>query len=103
MLFEAVGLFLVVQISFLLGYVLGRLKGRAWTPDSSLEVEDRIFRKSFDKSLTKKKIEIDSGVFVTNSDESSLESKGATLGQQTVVDDDVSASASKLAMLKRNK
>lgn len=105
-MFETVGLFLVVQISFFLGYAIGRLSPQSSKENKKVEEEFCLeeFKTKIPKNLPgKSKIKIDSGVFVTNANDSSLESKGSNLGQQIVVEDDVSSSVSKLAMLKRNK
>jgi hypothetical protein len=103
---ETVGLFLVVQISFFVGYAIGRLSPQS--SKANKKAEDEFCLEEFETKIPRKppgktKIQIDSGVFVTDANDSSLESKGSNLGQQIIVEDDVSASASKLAMLKRKK
>ena len=105
---ESVIIFSLFQVSFLLGFVLGRSSlvpssrlpdHRAEIPKNNLETVPSVNQPV---ELSKKKISIDDSKFVTNFSEN-LQGNGKTLGNQTIVVDDVSSSVSKLAQLKGNK
>ena len=89
-----IGILLYVT-AFILGFLVGRTTGHSPSPIDS--------KGSFFKPETRQKrqVEIDEKKFVTTISTDSLVKKGKELGTQTVVDDDVALSASKLAMLKK--
>lgn len=106
MLSENVIVLLLFQVSFVLGYILGRISS-----NSSKHVffqtqpsEDKPLQQSFknNSSLSKTMFSIDDSKFVTSVDKP-LHGGEKPLGSQVSVDDDVSTSVSKLAQLKRGK
>lgn len=106
MLSENVVVLLLFQVSFFLGYILGRISST-----SSKQVlvqaeatEDKPSQRSFKANLPSSKatFSIDDSKFVTSVDKP-LHGGEKPLGNQVSVDDDVSTSASKLAQLKRGK
>lgn len=91
---------LLYATAFILGFVVGRITN----PLKSLGSNDAITAKgSFFNPPKKKVVSIDERKFVTDITTETLEKKGGELGKQVTVNDDVSAAASRLAMLKKNK
>lgn len=100
--FEAVVLFVSVQISFFVGFLLGKSRNFRVINQSEVGQSEKSFLTQT-KQMTRKEVKIDGSTFVTKSDENQLKNMGGELGNQTIVADDVSSSVSKLAQLKRNK
>lgn len=89
---------LLYVTAFGLGFVIGKITGP--------KISDPIDAKgSFFKPVQRQKkvVEIDEKKFVTDIITDRLIKKGGELGTQVIVNDDVGASASKLAQLKKNK
>ena len=89
---------LLYMTSFILGFITAKVVGP--------KVQDPIDAKgSFFKPAVRqlKPVSIDEKKFVTDVSTTNLVKKGGELGTKTVVNDDVGASASKLAQLKKNK
>jgi hypothetical protein len=109
MSFESVIVFSLFQVSFLLGYIMGRHSSPSSVTKSNNQPNvfapqesESSFSIPKQQPQSKKNISIDDSKFVTNFEES-LQGNGKSLGRQTTVTDDVSSSVSKLAQLKRNK
>jgi len=108
MYIESVIIFLLFQVSFLLGYILGRNSAIPYPAsviqrDETTRNSNAVLATSTAKNTSgRKNILIDNSKFVTSFEEK-LQSNGKSLGNQTVVFDDVSSSVSKLAQLKGNK
>jgi hypothetical protein len=88
---------LLYGTAFILGFILGKITTGS-NHYESIDAKDSFFKP---QQKSRKKIEIDEKKFVTAISTNSLEKKGKELGSQTIVDDDVAAAASKLAMLKK--
>lgn len=106
MLSENIVVLLLFQVSFVLGYILGRI---SFNPSNQLfskvELsEDKPIQQNLKANplLPKTIFSIDDSKFVTSVDKP-LYGGEKPLGNQISVDDDVSTSASKLAQLKRGK
>ena len=88
---------LLYATAFILGYIVGKM--------NSVQQIDTITSTSmipFTKVQKPKKIvTIDEKKFVTEVSTNTLQKKGRELGTQTVVEDNVGASVSKLAQLKK--
>jgi hypothetical protein len=109
--FSLVGLEVLLYLTSLLtGFILGRITNSR----SSLTIEQNKFvdttspiSKDVDRIQRQEKkrkiVEIDEKTYVTDVTTNSLIKKGGDLGTQTTVDDDVGASVSRLAQLKKNK
>jgi len=91
---------LLYGTAFVLGFIVGRITGKPDLSDPRIDPKGSFFKPEVRQ---RKVVEIDEKKFVTTISTDSLKKKGKDLGTQTIVDDDVSASASKLAMLKKNK
>jgi len=105
---ESVIVFSLFQVSFLLGYIMGRHSSTAPAVittknqnDSSI-MGDEPTPTIQQHQRAKKIVSIDDSKFVTNFEEN-LQGNGKVLGNQTIVADDVSSSVSKLAQLKKIK
>jgi len=93
---------------FILGFLVGRVTGSSQQKipvyQQTNSVEQKAERSSSENFEKKKKIVmIDEKTFVTNLTTDSLTKKGGELGAKTTVNDDMSASVSRLAQLKKNK
>lgn len=88
---------LLYGTAFILGFLVGRTTYKSM-PDSQIDSKGSFFKPEVRQ---KRHVEIDEKKFVTNISTDSLEKKGKDLGTQMIVDDNVAASASKLAMLKK--
>jgi hypothetical protein len=86
--------------AFILGYIVGRITGKPDISDHRIDAKGSFFKPEIRQ---RKQVEIDEKKFVTSVSTDSLERKGKDLGTQTTVEDDLTTSASKLAMLKKNK
>jgi|688.fasta_scaffold2285781_1 hypothetical protein len=100
---EATILFVSVQISLLVGFLLGKSRNSRVTHQIDSVQPEKSFLSQSKQASTKKEVKIDNSTFVTKTNESQLKGTGEELGSQTIVSDDVSSSVSKLAQLKRNK
>lgn len=100
---EAAILFTSVQLSLLVGFLLGRSRSIQVLNQNPVEnqSEKSFFRTN--QAIQKKEVKIDSSTFVTKAAEEQLTGTGQELGNQTIIVDDVSTSAFKLAQMKRNK
>jgi len=94
--------------AFFLGFIVGRIT----SPQSikNIRVEDREPQYIASKSSfsnpeihQKRVVSIDESKFVTNITAETLTKKGVELGTQITVEDDVEASVSRLAQLKKNR
>jgi len=94
--------FVIVQLSFLLGYLMGKSKGSS---NQSTNDERTQFNHSKSTPTSKKMLEvkIDEARFVTKVKDDALVKNDKELGKNTSVDDDIGLSVSKLAQLKKNK
>ena len=88
---------LLYMTAFVLGFVVGKIT-------SGLRIDQIDTKGSFFKQTVKNKkvVEIDEKTFVTDITANKLVKKGAELGIQIIVNDDVSASVSKLSQFKKN-
>jgi len=102
---EAIILFTSVQLSLLVGFLLGRSRSNQALNQNTAgnQSEKSLFSHQTKQTAQRKSVKIDSSTFVTKADEEQLTGTGRELGNQTIIVDDVSASAFKLAQLKRNK
>jgi hypothetical protein len=91
---------LLYVTAFILGYIIGRITGKSDIRDHRIDAKGSFFKP---ESRQRKQVEIDEKKFVTSVSTDSLQRKGKELGTQTIVEDDLATSASKLAMLKKNK
>jgi hypothetical protein len=94
--------FVIVQLSFLLGYLMGKSKGSSVQNTND---ERTHFNHPKTTSTTKKMMEvkIDEARFVTKVKDDVLVKNDKELGKSTSVDDDIGLSVTKLAQLKKNK
>lgn len=83
-----------------IGFILGRLSDRSGISDTRAEPKTSFLRPEVKQ---KKEIKLDERKFVTTVSMDSLTKKNGELGTSMMVDDNVSASVSKLAQLKKNK
>ena len=88
---------LLYMTAFILGFVVGKVT-------SGLQIDQIDTKGSFFKQTVKNKkvVEIDEKTFVTDTTANKLVKKGAELGIQIIVNDDVGASVSKLSQFKKN-
>lgn len=101
---EAAILFTSVQLSLLVGFLLGRSRSiQALNQNPAENQSEKSFFSQTNQTIQKKAVKIDSSTFVTKAAEEQLTGTGQELGNQTIIVDDVSASAFKLAQMKRNK
>jgi len=91
---------LLYGTAFIVGFIIGRMTVNSVISEYTIDAKGSFFKPEAKKS---KYVEIDEKKFVTSISIDSLEKKGKDLGTQTIVEDDVGSSASKLAMLKKNK
>lgn len=82
---------------FGLGFVIGKVTAGLW-------IDQIDAKSSFFKPILKNKkvVEIDEKTFVTDITTNKLTKKGADLGTQVIVNDDVGTSVSKLSQFKKN-
>jgi len=94
--------FVIVQLSFLLGYLMGRSKS-----SSTQSINDETTQGNHSKSTSASKkmmeVKIDEARFVTKVKDDAFVKNDNELGKSTSVDDDIVLSVSKLAQLKKNK
>ena len=88
---------LLYATAFILGYIVGKM---------SVSHQSSVTSSGAVVSITKtqrprKVVAIDDTKFVTEISTTALQKKGSELGTQVVVEDDVGASVSKLALLKK--
>lgn len=88
---------LLYATAFILGYIVGKM---------SVSQQSSVIPTGSVVSITKaqrprKVVTIDEKKFVTEISTTTLQKKGSELGTQVVVEDDVGASVSKLALLKK--
>lgn len=83
-----------------LGFILGRLTSRAVIVDEKIEPKGTFFKPEVRQ---RKDVVLDERTFVTTISTESLTKKNGDIGTSTVVEDNVSASASKLAQLKKSR
>ncbi|MBM3194444.1 MAG: hypothetical protein FJZ60_01630 [Chlamydiae bacterium] len=76
------------------------MNGKQNIGDQHVDPQGSFFKPQIRK---RKNVEIDEKKFVTEISTNSLEKKGNDLGTKTIINDDVSSSVSKLALLKKNK
>ena len=95
-------IFVVVQFSILLGFVLGRITK---IDKQSIQGTTGIQQKRINETTAAKmnSVKIDDAKFVTKVAADSLIRTGNQLGSSSVVEDDISSSISKLAQLKQRK
>ena len=86
--------------SLILGFILGRMTAKPLTSDPRIDPKGSFFKPEVRQ---RKEVVMDERKFVTTISTDSLEKKSGELGMSTTVNDDVSASASKLAHLKKNR
>lgn len=82
------------------GFILGRLSDRQKISDPRLEPRTSFLKPEIKQ---KKEIKLDERTFVTTVSMDSLMKKNGELGTSTTVDDNVSASVTRLAQLKKSK
>jgi hypothetical protein len=95
--------FVIVQLSFLLGYLMG--KSRVYTTRQDAN-EEKSSINPFKVTSTPKKmmeVKIDEARFVTKVKDDAFVKNDNELGKSTSVDDDIGLSVSKLAQLKKSK
>lgn len=94
--------FVIVQLSFLLGYLMGKNRGPVVQNESQEKNSINAFKNT---TATKKMLEvkIDEARFVTKVKDDAFEKNDKELGKSTSVDDDIGLSVSRLAQLKKNK
>ena len=99
--------FLLVVLSFGLGYALGSLDSLRKNFKRSDQAESTSFVADIAREQkvqqNRKKITIDETKYVTDISTDSLESKGSSLGVVTQSADNITSAASKLAQLKKMK
>jgi len=88
---------LLYGTAFILGFIVGRITEKS-TVESPIDAKGSFFKPEVRQ---RKHVEIDDKKFVTDISTAELQKKGKDLGSQVVVEDDVGASASKLALLKK--
>ena len=88
---------LLYATAFILGYILGKMNS-VQQPGTISPTSMVPFTRT---QKPKKIVTIDEKKFVTEISTSTLQKKGGELGTQVVVEDDVGASVSKLAQLKK--
>lgn len=99
--------FLLVEISILIGFAIGRLtaqKQTEVTDKSTLQPPRKFnFNSSGDNELAIQKniLSIDDRVYVTSVASDDLQKVGTDIGNTSVVEDDIGSSVSKLAHLKK--
>ena len=94
--------FVITQLSFLLGYLMGKSKGSARQDVN----EEKLTINPFKGTTPSKKmmeVKIDEARFVTKVKDDAFVKNDNELGKSTSVDDDIGLSVSKLAQLKKNK
>jgi len=91
---------LLYATAFILGFIIGKMNGKQNIGDQHVDPQGSFFKPQIRK---RKNVEIDEKKFVTEISTNSLEKKGNDLGTKTIINDDVSSSVSKLALLKKNK
>lgn len=84
--------------AFILGFIVGRFNINHMNEQVDSNVS---FLKSSKSAIPKKHIKIDEKKFVTAVKTDSLEKKGKSLGNKTVVDDDLNSAVLKLSQLKK--
>ena len=100
--------FLVYLSAIVVGFILGRITGdyksvrveKRDVDDQKINAKGSFFKP---EKREKKIVKIDDSTFVTTVASDSLEKKGINLGTESSVEDNVSASVSKLAQLKKNR
>lgn len=95
--------FLIFQVSFFLGFLIGRITGKNIVHSSNdigLSTPKKFNFGNKDEN-TKKAVTIDDTVFVTAVTSDSLQKIGSDIGQTLIVEDDIGSSVSKLAHLKK--
>lgn len=102
MILGAVIVLITFQIAFCLGYLMGHANSSKNIVKNYDEQSNSGIKKLENQQISKKTLSIDDSKFVTNV-KHSLKNEGVFLGNQTIVDDDVSYSVSKLSQLKQKK
>jgi hypothetical protein len=85
--------------ALILGYSLGKIS-RLSSSNSSIDPKGSFLNQ---KNRQRKEVIMDERTFVTALSTDTLQKKSGELGTSTTVNDDVAASVSKLAQLKKNK
>lgn len=93
--------FLIAQICFCVGFALGRVTSGKTSSEFSESSSSKSTVSKQARIEKLKSVKIDEAKFVTNISFDALKKSGQDLGNNSVVDDDIGSSVSKLAQLKR--
>ena len=86
--------------SGVLGFIVGRMSSRTFVVDQKVEPRGTFFKPEVRQ---RKDVVLDERTFVTTISTDSLVKKNGEIGTSTTVDDNVGASVSKLAQLKKSR
>ena len=94
-------IFIIVQFSFIVGFLLGRNTRRG---ENIISADTKsLFDRQGNTPAKMKVLKIDEAKFVTKVQDSALAKSTKELGKAMSVDDDIGSSVSRLAQLKKNK
>lgn len=104
-IFNAIVVLALVQISLIVGFILGKMSSRKEITHER-ETPEAVRKFEFSapaKNQPIKSVAIDDSVYVTSVASNNLQKSGTDLGKTTIVEDNIESSVSKLAHLKKSK
>lgn len=104
-MFNAIVVLALVQISLIVGFILGKMSSRKEVTHErkTPEIVRKFDFSSPTKNQSAKNVSIDDSVYVTSVASNNLQKSGTDLGKTTIVEDNIESSVSKLAHLKKSK